>query len=445
MWNKTSKYVAGMLILFLVTFFFNGCGDISLFFGGKIPDGVTVAGVNVGGLKAEEAKSKLDQIREAVRNQTIFTFVFNGEETVLPKDYIVVSINPGDIFENAIRIGKKDTNYDIDYTLDVSGAKEFVSNLAAKYNTLPRNATVTVKPDVPQKFVYTDSASGITIKGEKVFNTLLERAGKKDFSKIDLAFDNIPPEVSLEDVKKNTMLVSSFRTEYKRPILGYANRVFNISKAAKLINGTEVKPGQIFDTNKIIGPRTYELGWKSAGAIVDGTMTHEAGGGVCQVSTTIYNAALLADLEIVERRNHSIPSLYVPLGRDATIYTGAINFKFKNNKDTSVYVFANADSKQKTLTIEIYGKPLPQGYEIKLSSEQTGTFPIKNRTEYVLDSSVPIGTQVVERDARIGKKAVTHIDHYQDGQLIKREEIVSIYSPCNAIIHINPVDAGWMP
>lgn len=445
MWKRVSNCILTMLLTFIIMFVMAGCGDIALFFGGKIPEGVTIAGVSVGGLKIEEAEKKIDEIREALRQQAQFTFKFNGEETALPKEYIAVTVNPGKIFEEIVRKNQKNINYDIDYSLDISTAEKFIQKLASSYNTQPIDATVSVKANIPEKFVYSEPTTGIDVDYEAAYKALLEKAANKDFSGIDLTYKDVPPLITIQTLKDNTRLVSSFKTEFKRPILGYANRVFNIAKAASLINGTEVKPGEIFDANKIIGPRTYELGWRSAGAIVHGAMVHEAGGGVCQVSTTIYNAVLLADLEVVERRNHSIPSLYVPLGRDATIYTGATDFRFKNNKDTPVYVFANADTKNKTLTIQIYGKPLPEGYEIKLSSKQTGTFGSKDRTEYVLDSSVPIGSQVVEREARIGKRAVTYVDHYQDGQLIKREEILSIYDACSARIHINPADTVWMP
>ncbi len=445
MWKKAVNRIITAFMSVIFILIMTGCGDISLFFGGKIPEGVTIAGVDIGEMKIEQAEKKLDDIREALRDSAKFTFKFNGKETILPKEYIKVTVNPGTVFEDIVRQHKVNRNYDIDYAIDVSAARDFVSQLASSYNTSPIDATVRVQSGLPERFEYSKPTTGIHVNDDAAFSALLERAACKDFSAIDLTYTDVPPAVTIEMLKANTMLISSFKTEYKKPILGYANRVFNIAKAASLINGTEVKPGELFDANKTIGPRTYELGWKSAGAIVHGAMVHEAGGGVCQVSTTIYNAVLLAGLEVVERRNHSIPSLYVPLGRDATIYTGATNFRFRNNKDTPVYIFAKADSKNKTLTIEIFGRPHPEGYEIKLSSKQTGTFKTTKSTEYVLDSSVPIGSQVVEREARTGKKAVTYVDHYQDGKLIQRDEIVSIYDACSARIHINPVDTVWMP
>ncbi|MDP2892055.1 MAG: VanW family protein [Bacillota bacterium] len=429
-----------VLLILAVPFTASGCGEIALFFGAGIPEGVTVDGVSVAGLKAKEADEVLPEIQQAIKDRISFVFVYNGQKIPLGKQYFNISLNPGKIFQEAIMAGKKNVNYSVDYTIDVSPAREAITKLAAKYNVQPADAQFIVKPDNPidQKFEYTASKDGIIILENALFTKLEQNAANKDFSKIIVPFITTKAGVSLEDVKKNTTLIGSFQTLFKKPKLGYSNRVFNIAKAAALMNGKVLQPGEEFDMNAILGPRTFHRGWREAGAIWDGMMVHEPGGGVCQVSTTTWNAALYAGLEITERRNHSIPSAYVPLGRDATVSTGAQNLKFVNNKQYPIYIFATANKTEKWLQVDIYGPSFPEGYEVKISQRQTDSWAPVGEDEYIVDLTLAPGEQVEDRDRRNGKSAVTYVDHYLNGQRVQRIVLTSIYKASVAIIRYNP-------
>ncbi len=164
-------------------------------------------------------------------------------------------------------------------------------------------------------------------------------------------------------------------------------------------------PGEKFSLNEKAGPRTIAKGWKKAPGIVDGRYEKQPGGGVCQVSGTLYNVLLRAELEILERKHHSWPSSYLPIGLDATISTGGPDLKFKNQYDAPVYIFAVTDEKKKTLTISIYGKPLAHGYKVEYFSKRSHWLaqPASNKKISDVDlegNPIPADSQVVYKGHR---------------------------------------------
>ena len=133
-----------------------------------------------------------------------------------------------------------------------------------------------------------------------------------------------------------------------------ANRGSNIAIAAGRIDGTLLAPNEVFSYNKIVGPRIASAGFKDAPVILKGELVPGIGGGICQVSSTLYNAALLSNLKIVRRSHHAFPVHYLPAGRDATVVDGSIDFQFQNNTDSPIYIRASAT--RGTLSFRILGK-----------------------------------------------------------------------------------------
>lgn len=149
------------------------------------------------------------------------------------------------------------------------------------------------------------------------------------------------PEPTQEPTKEPKKVISSFSTKvYDKS----KNRVQNLKVAAKAVNGTVIKPGETFSFNKTVGPRTAEKGYKEAPVLVGKEHTKGLGGGVCQVSTTIFNAAKKADLDIVERHTHDIEVVYAKNGTDATVSYGTLDMKFKNTKDYDILIRASANN-----------------------------------------------------------------------------------------------------
>lgn len=186
---------------------------------------------------------------------------------------------------------------------------------------------------------------------------------------------------SMLESKIFTGKLAAYSTRYNA---SKTNRSENVALAARKINGTILAPGDVFSYNDIVGKRTVANGFKNAPVYENGKSVDGIGGGVCQVSTTLYSAVLYADLEIVSRTNHSLPVSYVPLGQDATVADGSIDFKFKNNTDYPVQIEAGASGG--TISITLVGTPVGNK-EVKLTHEtvsvnENGTTVVSTKKVY---------------------------------------------------------------
>ncbi|MFZ5975504.1 MAG: M56 family metallopeptidase [Bacillota bacterium] len=219
---------------------------------------------------------------------------------------------------------------------------------------------------------------------------------------------------SVGELRKDAVVIGTFKTDFTEST---PNRTFNILKAAGLINGKTVEPGEIFDMNKTLGSRTSELGWKTANGIVDGRYELQPGVGVCQVATTLFGAILRADLEVVERKNHSFPSAYVKIGQDATISADGPNFRFKNTRSGPVYIVASADTSKGILTVTLYGPPHPKGYAVEITSELVSIFS-PGPAIVTVDNSKPAGYKEEVSIYHVGKKSRTYKTYYKNGKQV---------------------------
>ena len=176
------------------------------------------------------------------------------------------------------------------------------------------------------------------------------------------------------------------------------NRNVNIKLAAKKVNGTVILPGEKFSFNTIVGSRTIEAGFKEGTAYIGGKVVPDVGGGVCQVSSTIYNTALLANMQIVERSNHMFTTGYVAASRDATVYYGSLDFVFKNSRKYPIKMVASANGG--VCKVSIYGIKEEKEYEVIIQSKITSY--INPTTIYKEDPTLEEGKEIVEQTAIIG-------------------------------------------
>lgn len=203
------------------------------------------------------------------------------------------------------------------------------------------------------RFEYTDEVVGRTFNIESVADIIIAQVENSVFSTIKAPVEYAQPQVTAEDLKSKTQLVASWTSSYSRHE-GY-NRNWNVAKLSGILNGVIIKPGEEWSINEQAGARTLSNGWLEAAGIVNGGYVPEAGGGVCQLSSTTYNAAIRAALEITDATHHSISSDYIPLGFDATISTGGPDLKLKNPYDTPIYIVSYVNPEETNVTVEIYG------------------------------------------------------------------------------------------
>lgn len=192
-------------------------------------------------------------------------------------------------------------------------------------------------------------------------------------------------------------------------------------------------PGEVFSYNKTVGKRTVEEGYKDAKIYADGGVVDGLAGGICQISSTLYNAVLLANLEIVERRNHSFTTSYVAAGRDATVVWGAIDFQFKNSRNYPIKIEASV--KNGVAEFKIHGMQEQQEYEISIIPKTTASIPYS--TTQIPDPTLAPGQQIPVQAGHLGYKVTTYIVKKLNGVEVSRELLSNdTYQPMKAVVRV---------
>ena len=263
-------------------------------------------------------------------------------------------------------------------------------------------------------FHYREGNNGVAINAKKLFEAALNSGGK--VVKMDLPL-TVDKAVTVAELKKNTVKRASFTTTYAS---SGANRCFNIAKAASSLNGITVGVGETFSFNNTVGARTEERGYKTSKVILDGNYTDGVGGGVCQVSTTLYNALLLAGF-IPKASQHSLISGYVKAGFDAMVSYGVADLTFTNDTDHPIYIAAVTQNK--AITFTIYGEPTK--YRIERESveerEKFRTVEIVDKVKYP-ELIYTDQTKVVTAGSD-GVKTQSYLKYYVGDKLVETKLI----------------------
>jgi vancomycin resistance protein YoaR len=252
---------------------------------------------------------------------------------------------------------------------------------------------------------------------------------------VEVPFVEAPKRVSDADLASIHEVVGEFTTHfptYKK------NRCSNIQLASSKLNGIVLMPGDRLSFNGTVGRRTPEAGFQIAGVYKNGKHDFDVGGGICQVSTTLYNASLFADLKIIHRHNHSMPVAYVPLGRDATVDYGALDLEVENTTGHPIAV--NSEFHPGKLTFRILGTKQP-GLDVKI--ESSGASSWDGAVQVVSDPALAPGARKVVDKGGSGKQISTFRDVYVDGKLVRREALgTSTYKGGTRIIAVGPTMAA---
>lgn len=240
------------------------------------------------------------------------------------------------------------------------------------------------------------------------------------------------PEITVDKLGEEAFpnLLGSYSTNYGA---SGSNRGINIAIAARTIDGTILLPGEVFSYNQVIGDTTPDKGYKLGGSYLNGELVQSYGGGICQVSSTLYNAVLYANLEVVLRYNHSSTVGYVPASRDATVSYGGKDFQFKNSRKYPIKISATAANG--VLKIAIYGIEEEEEYEVVIESQVTGTIPYT--TKYIEDNTLSQGEQVVKSNGSNGKRSVAYKVLKLNGVVISRTLLSQdTYNPMQRIVRV---------
>ena len=282
------------------------------------------------------------------------------------------------------------------------------------------NDKVIVKPSIPGRVVDIDSL----VKG------IEGSSFAKIPSKIPLVIKQVPAKVSTEAVRKQAFdsVIAEFSTKFSADD---PNRVDNLISAAKALDKKEIRPGETFSFNDTLGPRTEQTGYKEAKVIVNNEYVLGTGGGICQVSSTLYNTVLLANLPVVERTPHAVTVGYVPLGQDATVNYPNIDLKFNNN--TPALLYLRTEVKSGTITIKLWGKKSYKTVRLVKEVEKETDF----QTERRFDPNLPLGKTVQEQAGSKGYVVKTwRVVHDAQGQIVEQLLSRDVYAAANQILKV---------
>ncbi len=223
------------------------------------------------------------------------------------------------------------------------------------------------------------------------------------------------PEITTDKIGSEGFpdLLGEFSTTYNA---GATARTTNLRLASNKINNTVVMPGETFSYNKVVGERTVAAGYKEAPAYAGGKVVNDIGGGICQITSTLYNAVIFANLDIVSRSNHQFVPSYVKAGRDATVVYGAIDFKFKNNRKYPIKIKSTVSGG--VARVQIYGMKEETEYDVKIETKITGSIPMQ--TAYEDDPTLEQGKQKVEQKGHKGTYSEAYKVLYLNGQVVSR-------------------------
>ena len=317
------------------------------------------------------------------------------------------------------------------YTDEV--VRSFASRIAQQIDAEAQDARLLSFDFGSQTFQYEQEQAGRVLNQEALVASI-EGALENGGGQIALEVAAVQPQVTLENVAAQYGMISSAVTNASS---SSSNRLENIRLAISFINGTCLEPGETFSFNQTVGERTTARGFKTAPAYSSGEVTQEVGGGICQVSTTLFNAAVKANLTINERNAHSLTVSYVDVGKDAAVDWGNKDLKFTNSTDENVYICCYL-SDDKRVYFGIFGKLLPDGMSITLESKKTGD--IDYETEYRVNFTMASGSSKVVQNGKKGTSAVTYKVYWDaNGNEISREQLCkSNYKATKEIIEYGP-------
>ena len=370
---------------------------------------VQVDGISITGMSKSEAKAAI--LKEFPWSMTV---EYDSDQ------YKVTDLMAEKVDALLDEIYKDGSDPQESYTLDTSGLDEKVKAEAAacgaKWDKKAKNGSIDKFDAASGKFVFAGEENGFAIDQDKLAADISQALKDKKFdAKITATGSDVAPEISAASAKEKYKTISSFTTN----TTANQNRNTNVRLAAEAINGTVIKPGQEFSFNGTVGQRTEAKGYKGAAAYNNGEVVQEIGGGVCQVSTTLYNAVFKAGLKISSRRSHTFEPSYVTPGRDATVSWDQPDFKFINNSSTAIGLRASyADQK---VTISVYGIPiLEDGITWDLDSKKVEDLGTPNPT-YEEDQTLQPGEEVIKSKGSAGSRWETYKIVYKNGKEISRE------------------------
>lgn len=422
------------------------CDAAEEYDGIHIPPNITIDGVDVSGLTLEEANNLIKDSMDSYHDLK-FTLKANHKSVeATGKDINIIPLDTS-MTKKALEYGSTDNliarykahkdiqsgkgkDFKLTLTADHSSVKTFLEGCKEEINTEPVNNGLKRENG---GFTFIEGSSGVMLNIDESANLVAEYISnewKGGNDSIDLAADIVEPKGTREELQGVKDLLGGYHTNFSSSTTG---RAANVRNGASRINGTLLFPGDSLSVDKALGKRNAENGYHLAPSYENGTSVDTYGGGICQVSTTLYNAVILAELDIEQRYAHSMVVNYVKPSMDAAISEGSKDFVFRNNLETPIYIEGYTAGYD--LYFNIFGKETrPKNRTVSFESE------VLSKTEphdtFVPDGALPAGTIVRTNSAHTGYTArlwkIVKVDGKEDKKLFNN----SSYRVSNAVYNV---------
>ncbi len=423
-------------LLLVCQFFFEGAitGE------GKFYDNTSINGIDVGGLTVAEAEnivltdmlnSKKDLEIELTCQGDSWTLSGNDFEVVNKIQPIIKELSKygkeGNFFQNLRKkneISENGQEFVVSYTNILANLDEKIDEIITDVEHESREASLIFQPNESEVFKVDEGCSAVIVNRDLLYQEIDNALKESKQVKIEIPIIEIENQFDTQALKDSVVMRSEFTTSYAKSSSARKN---NIQKALECFNGMIVEPGETISFNETTGPRTESAGYQNAHIIVGGVYVDGIGGGVCQASTTLYNALLLADVEILSVNHHSLPASYVPLSFDAMVSGGYSDLVFKNSLESPIYIKTTADDEN--VTVQIFGQKFDDGVSIESRAELVKILP-HNGDRIVADTKGEYSNKILYKGEyyrvkypREGYESKGYLQYYKDGELIEEKEI----------------------
>lgn len=454
--KKFGRLFLGGLAAMLLGIFL--CGSTSSnAYEDTIAPGISISGIDLSGMTVEEAKAAVEAYIEEVKSAEVtlvavggnevtvsiaaFDPVWSNEEVITEMIELIAEGNVVDRYKARKDIEQHGVNYEVQVSCNSAAVSAVLEEQCSIYDEEVANATLSRENG---EFVITDGTTGEAVDIEAATADLCTNIlsyYESGNTTITLATTIVNPEGTREELEMVTDILGTYTTSFST---SGANRSANVVNGCNLINGVTLYPGEEFSTYEMVCPFTEENGYYPAGSYMNGQVVDSLGGGICQVSSTLYNAVLLAELEVTERHNHSMIVTYVPKSADAAIAeSSGKDFRFVNNTDYPIYIEGYTENK--TITFNIYGvETRPENRTVEYVSEVLSQ-TVPDHEVIIADAGQGIGYVSVQ-SAHIGYRARLWKVVYEDGVEVSREEVNnSTYaaSPRTAVVGVNTTNPDY--
>jgi vancomycin resistance protein YoaR len=440
------NYLSALAIMVALLFVATGIalGIRFLLVTDEIVAGVSVGDIDVGGLNTAEAQVALRETAKRT-DDTELELGLGDKKTLVRLRDIGIETDLEQTIAAAVAVGRSGRVWrqlqqrqkiktdgkiiPLEFRVDEERLAGFITQLAEDVKQPARDAYFILGPG--HKLEPIPAQIGQVLETDRAKEEIMAAVAAGQYA-IRLPVRQLMPRTVEELLRMGVKeVVGIFSTSFN---VAAKDRNHNIKLAAAALNGHLIESGQLFSFNEAVGPRDLQQGYKEALIITDDKLVPGVGGGICQVSSTLYNAVLLSGLEVVERHNHTLPIDYISLGRDATLAYGTIDLRFKNSRPEPVMICSGVSGNQ--LTVAILGTGKGEQVEIRTDVEEEIPFPVVFEENPDL---VP-GADTVMEEGKVGYKVTVTRTIRKNGEIILHEVVArDIYQPQPELHVVGPV------